>query len=193
MPDIESLMLELHEVTLAKKEGSKHDKIRMEYRGQKEPPENFEEFSWLIGDYYNYHYTSCNSLDGSLPAHEAIGRAKEILTQEYRRHGGDIGSAYQDAHDGTNGGVRFILDTLADRLKAESIERYIRDAFDSNVAPNSWEQKVEIIKQFIQRNKDVLDPEIHLKTPESYAHEYEQLIRSFVNGLQSTSSMFRRL
>ena len=118
---------------------------------------------------------------------------RKSLNQVYRRRGGDIVSAFNDARDGTNGGVRFILDSLAEQLKAESIERYIRDVFDRNVAPNSWSQKVQIMAQFIERYHDVLEPKIREQPPERYAHDYEQLIRAFVSGIQQTSSFFRRL
>ena len=40
-------------------------------------------------------------------------------------------------------------DKIAEGLKAESVERYMRDMFDQHVAPNSWEDKVAIIRQFI--------------------------------------------
>ena len=71
------------------------------------------------------------------PISEAAGRAKEILEQEYRRRGGDLVTAFH-VHDGTNGGLRVVLDTIAEGLKAESVERYIRDAFDRHVAPKSF-------------------------------------------------------
>jgi len=50
---------------------------------------------------------------GYLSATEAASRAKKILEQEYRQHGGTIVTAYNDAHDGTNGGLRVVLDKLA--------------------------------------------------------------------------------
>ena len=83
-----------------------------------------------------------------MPTSEAYGRAKELLEREYRKRNGDIVSAFNDACDGTNGGLRAVLDAIADGLKAEVIERYITDVFDRYVAPNSWESKVDIIRQF---------------------------------------------
>ena len=48
------------------------------------------------------------------------------MESEYKRQGGNLMSAYKDANDGTNGGMRIILDAIADHLKEESVERYIR-------------------------------------------------------------------
>jgi hypothetical protein len=89
--------------------------------------------------------------------------------------------------------MRVALDTIAEGLKAESVERYIADAFDRHVAPNSWEAKVEIIRQFIAQCGPYLSSSIKATQPERYAHDWSELIRSYVNGLQETSSIFRRL
>ena len=123
---------------------------------------------------------------------EAAGRAKEILEQEYRRQGGNIITAYNDAHDGTNGGLRLILDKIAEQLKTESVERYIRDVFDKYVDPTSWEQKVNVISQFIARYGRMLSSSIRSDQPERYAQNYEELIKAYVESLKRTSSVFRR-
>jgi hypothetical protein len=88
--------------------------------------------------------------------------------------------------------MRIVLDTIADRLKDESVERYIRDVFDRHVAPNSWEQKVEIIRQFIDQTGVDLGSSINKDQPERYAHNYMELIRTFIEGLKRTTSVFRR-
>ncbi len=154
---------------------------------------DFDSFSNEIAGYYAYHFTQCVSNGGTLSRAEAAGRAKELLEQEYRRRNGDIVSAFNDAHDGTNGGMRAVLDTIAEGLKAESVKRYTREMFDRNVGPNSWEDKVEIIKQFIRRCGVDLSTSIRADQPERYAQTYDEVITSYVEALQRTSSVFRRL
>ena len=193
MTSITGLLAELDERKIAQKIGIRHDEVRMRYTLQRNTVDDFEEFSRIIGDYFSYHFTNCVSFGGSLPASEAVGRAKELLEQQYRRHEGDIVTAFNDSRDGTNGGLRVILDTIAEGLKAESVERYIRDAFDRYVAPNSWELKVEIIRQFIRKCGDFLSSSIRTDQVERYAHNYQELIRNYVSALQNTSSIFRRL
>ena len=151
MVSIDRLLKELDELAIAKKVGLPNDEARISYQLKSNTVDNFDDFARIIGDYYNHHFSKCVSRGGRLSASEAAGRAKEILEREYRRRSGDLISAYNDAHDGTNGGLRVILDTIAESIKAESVERYIRDAFDRHVTPNSWEKKVEIIRQFIHQ------------------------------------------
>jgi hypothetical protein len=154
---------------------------------------SFDEFSDRIGDYYDYHFTTCVSRGGALSRSEAAGRAKQILEQEYRRLGGDVVTSYNDAHEGTNGGLRGVLDKIAEALKAESVERYTREVFDRHIAPNAWEAKVEILRQFIRQCGAHLGSSIRADQPERYAHDYQELIRSYVAALRRTSAIFRRL
>jgi hypothetical protein len=186
-------MAELDERTIAKENAIFHDEIRMKYPLNKNTVNDFNEFNWIIGDYYNYHFTSCISHGGRLSQSDASSLAKKILETEYRKRGGDIVMAYNDAHDCTNGGVRAILDIIADALKSESIERYMLDAFDRYVTPNSWHQKVEIIRQFISRCGPYLSNAIHAENPERYAQNYKELINSYLMALKNTSGIFRRL
>jgi len=192
MGNIDTLLSALDERTIASKIAISNDETRMQYPLRSNTVSSFDEFSNIIGDYYNYHFTKCVSGGGSLSTSEAGGRAKEIIEREYRKRGGDIVAACNNAQDGTNGGMRAILDIIAEGIKAESVERYIREMFDRHVSPNSWEDKVNIIRQFIRRCGGELSGSVDLQQPEAYASNYEGLIRSYVTALQQTSSMFRR-
>ena len=193
MAAIDNLLTALDERQMARAVALAHDEARGRFPLSRNTVGSFDEFSDLIADYYNYHFSQCVCGGGSLSSAEAAGRAKEILDREYRRQNGDIVTAFNDAHDGTNGGLRVVLDKIAEALKAESVERYIREMFDRHVKPNAWEQKVEIIRQFIRQCGANLASSIRADQPERYAQNYQELIRSYVESLQRTSSIFRRL
>ena len=192
MGNINALLDALDERTIAQQIAIPHDEARMRYSLDSNTVSDFDEFSRVIADYCNYHFTECVSGGGSLSSAESGGRAKEILEREYRRRSGNITSAFNNAHDGTDGGLRAVLDTIAEGIKAESVERYIRDMFDRHVAPNSWDDKVDIIRQFISHCGSQLSSSIRASQPEAYAQNFEELIRSYVSALQQSSSMFRR-
>jgi len=192
MGSLDYLLEMLDEQGIARNVSIPHDEARMRYSLRKNTISEFEEFTGVITDYYNHHVSQCVMHGGYLSRTEAAGRAKQILEQEYRRQGGTIVTAFNDAQDGTNGGLRVVLDRIAEALKTESVERYIRDAFDRYVTPNSWEQKVDIMRQFIARFGHLLSYSIRANQPERYAQNYEELIRSYVDSLKKTSSIFRR-
>ena len=193
MGTIHSLLGALDERRIAQEVAIEHDESRMRYPLSSNTVRDFRQFSEVITDYYNYHHTACISHGGRLSYHEAYGQAKELLEREYRRQNGDIISCFNDAREGTNGGVRVILDMIADGLKARAIERYTATMFDLHVTPNSWEQKLDIISQFIGCCGALLSSSIVTSQPERYAHDYTELIKSYVEGLRRTSSIFRRL
>lgn len=193
MNAITNLMTALDERTIARTVAMIHDQARLDFRLSRNTVNSFDEFTEGIGGYFNYHFSRCMAGGGRLSDTEARGRAKELLEREYRRRNGDIVMAYNDAHDGTNGGMRAVLDLIADGLKEEAIGRYVREVFDREVTPNSWDDKVMIIRQFIERFGSELATSIRRDQPERYAQNYRMLIESYVEGLRRTSSMFRSL
>ena len=193
MGSIESLLAALDELAIARNVGLPHDEARMNYSPGRNTVESYDEFTDVIADYYNYHFSRCVAHGGYLSRTEAAGKAKEMLEQQYGRQGGDIITAYNDAHDGTNGGLRVILDKMAEQLKEKSVERYVRDAFDTYVKPNLWEPKLEIMRQFFARCGHLLSSSIEVDKPERYANDYKELIRVYVEALKKTSSVFRRI
>jgi hypothetical protein len=192
MSSIDSLCDALDEVTIARNVGIAHDEARAAYVLRKNTVSSFDEFNNLIADYYSYHIGHCVVQGGQLAHFEASGRASEILESEYKRHGGSLMSAYKDGNEGTNGGMRIILDAIAEHLKEESIERYVRHAFNQHVDPTSWSQKVEIIRQFIDRNRHILGSFIDAAHPERYAQNYDELIKAFMDALKRSSKIFRK-
>jgi len=193
MVSINTTLAALDELEIARRVRISHDEARACFALDRNTVRNFEDFSAVIGDYYNHHFSRCIANGALLSMPEAVGRAKEALEYQLRRRRATIMDAYNDAADGTNGGLRGVLDTIAEALIAESVERYIRDVFDRQVAPNTWEDKVEIIKQFIRQCGANLSSSIRADQPERYAQDYSELIRSYVESLQQTSSIFRRL
>ncbi|PKN62631.1 MAG: hypothetical protein CVU57_23570 [Deltaproteobacteria bacterium HGW-Deltaproteobacteria-15] len=192
MGSLRGLLAELDETAIATNVAIPHDEARMRYSLMRNTVQDYNEFVDVISTYYNYHLSECVIHGGSVSRTEAAGRAKDSLQQEYRRIGGDINTAYNDAHDGTNGGLRIVLDKLADRLKTESVERYIRDAFDRHVEPVSWEQKVEIMSQVLMQFGHLFPSSVRTNQPERYASNYEELIRALVDALKKVSSDYKR-
>lgn len=193
MNTLDSILHALSESTIAREVGIPHDEVRMRFAIKSNTVGSFEEYTALLGEYYNYHFTACVSNGGRLSPGEAAGRAKEILTRHYQRRNGDVNTAYHDAHEGTNGGLRAQLDIIADALKLESTERYMRHVLDQSIPPNEWDPKVDIVRQLIAHLPAGVRSSIDADHPERYAHNYEPLIRALLAELQKTSTMFRRL
>lgn len=191
MSVLDNILHELDESYIVDNISKKHDEARVQYPLKSITVPDDTAFDNLIADYYNYHFTNCISSGGELSRAEAAGRAKEIVTQYYRRRRLDKLNAYSDGKTGTNGGMREILDIIMEALKEEAVERHFRDVIDRFVAPSSWEEQVEIIQDLFKRIPD--SQHINKDQPERYARNYEDLIRGLVEQLRTQSTIFRRL
>lgn len=192
MDHLDSLLAALDEATITKRIRKPHDAARATFHLNSNEVRDFDEFTRVIGNYYNHHFRACVSPGSGLPPAEAAGRAKEILEQDYRRRNGDIVTAYSDAHEGHDGGLRVILDKIAEALKTEAIDRYTRDMFDRHVAPSEWNEKVRILRQFLARFGYVFSGPTRPDQAEEYARDYELLIRAFVAHNAQTAAIVRR-
>ena len=192
MSIIDSLLNEISEETITDKVARLHDAYRMGYSSGSNTVNTYDDFSERIGDYYQGHFAECIAGGVRLPRTEAEGRAKQIIEQNYRNHGG-IEAAYMDCHLGHNGGLRRILDIIADHIKEEAIYHYVRHQFDTHVSPASYEQRVEIMRQFFDRYGAFLSPSIRTDQPQRYAHDYKNLVNNLIAGMQKASAGFRRL
>jgi hypothetical protein len=192
MGKLDSILQELDELYIVNTITREHDETRMTYRLPRITVDSDAEFDDVIAEYYNYHFTRCISYGGSLPRSEAAGRAKEIIEKAYRRKGMDRLAAYSDGKNGTNGGMRAILDLILESLKDDAVERHIREVIDRYVAPSSFDEQVDIVREIIAR-MGYKPAYIDARRPERYARNYEELIRALVESVRTQSSRFRRL
>ena len=192
MTKLEGLFRELDERQIAQEVGLRHDEARLRYRITRNTVRSFEEYEHILGDYYEYHYTACVTRGGSLQGADARSAAKQIVERQYQQHQGDIVSAVHDARDGTSGGLRYQLDIIAETLKAEAVERYVRDVFDRYINPSSREEKIEMISEFLRKFSITLPSCIDPGHPEDLAHKTQELIRAFIQSLQKMFHIIRR-
>lgn len=192
MASIEHLLADIDPVTIAQKVGIAHDRARGQFSLPKITVSTEDEFLAIIADYYNHHFTTCVTQGGALPRSEAVSRAEALIERAYQRRGGNLATAYQDAQHGTNGGLRVILDVVAEGLKAESVEHYVRDAFRRHVGMSSWTDKVDIMRQFLKILGRSLPSNIRTDEPERYARDYEELIRGYVSSMDQLTLILRR-
>ncbi|MCB0753084.1 MAG: hypothetical protein KDC52_16545, partial [Ignavibacteriae bacterium] len=181
---------ELSEEYVAEKVEKIHDEARIRFYLTRNSVANDAEFENLIAEYYNHHFTTCVSNGGELTKAEASGRAKEIITDNYKRRKLDKLNAYADGINGRNGGMRAILDIILDFLKQEAIERHIREVIDRYIAPTIWEEQVEIIQELFNYYPDSI--KVDKAHPERYARNYEELLRALIEQLNATKNKLRK-
>lgn len=126
MGSLDWILEQLDERIVAERIAIPHDEARASFSTGKNTVDSIEEFDDVIGRYYSHHFTECVSSGGWLSDTDAQGEAKEILERRYGKRGKGYMAALADAQHGTNGGLRYVLDVLADELKRQAVERHIR-------------------------------------------------------------------
>jgi len=188
MTTLELIKQELDPRLMARRVGSVHDDARIRYRLRSNRVEDFEEFIQVLMNYYNYHHQHC--FGSMLPLLEASERAKEIVERGLRHHGGNLLSGYEQARTGVHGGMRVMLDLIADHLREEGIRRHVNHVIDQYVIPTNWDEKVALIKELLEF---FVDATIDCSTPERYASDYKALVEVYILNLRRTEEHFFRL
>jgi hypothetical protein len=193
MVSYDSLARALNEHEIANRVAIPHDEVRARYALSKNTVATFGEFTEVITSYYIYHYTTCVAPGAHLNRTDAASEAKSLLESQLRRGEGDINTYFVRARDGLDGGMRVVVDALAEGLKGRAVTNYVRHVFDQHVSPESFKDKVELIRQFIRSCGSQLASSIRADEIERYAHDWQALVNEYSHSLQRTSAMFRRL
>lgn len=185
MLSLHALMAELDPRSIARSVGLTHDDARSQYVPACSCVRDYKEFMEVIGDFYGRQFSTCVALGGRLSRSQAIGRARMAVEHAYRRHDQDITGAFRDARDGTNGGLRRILDIIADHLKNEAIEAHVEEVLDSHVSPADPDAQEEIVRQLFEKMGPILGPldtDLRLSAPQYYANRYRLLVRKITDA-----------
>lgn len=189
-----SLLYDLDPKVIAQRVEAVHNAARAQYQARTMRPASYRDFEEIIGDYYNFHVSRCMVTAGWLSHADAISAAKAILEREYGPRGqGAITGAFNDARCGTNGGLRRILNTIAESLRNQAVKYHVRDAFDRNVAPYKCKARVGIIRQFLAHFGRHLPTSIRIDVPERYADNYEELILAYCEAYKEINRLMDML
>lgn len=191
--ELQQILDALSETAIARNVHESHDDVRAKYTLNSNKVTDEDEFYSILGDYYNYHYSTTITQGGRMSDSKATSQAKRALADAYRRKGQDAAIAFRNAQRGLDGGLRRVLDAIADEIKLEDEEDYMTGVFDRYVKPHTYEDQVEIIRQFIEHCHTLLGDEIERSRPERYADDYKDLIRAYLYSVRGIAQKFRSM
>ncbi len=187
---LENIIKELSKDYITEHIEKPHNEARISFHLTSNSVPDDASFENLIGEYYNHHFTKCVSNGGELTRAEATGRAKEIITENYRRRRLDKLNAYSDGINGSNGGMMAIIDIIMEQLKNDAKERHVQEVIDRYIARSRWEEQVEIIKELFDFYPKSLN--VDRDNPERYARNYEELIKALMESLNGMNDNLRK-
>lgn len=141
-----------------------------------EPPkfETFQEFVDFIEAYiihlHRYIGSSFEIPNTNAPRNEAV----ELLKKTFYNKGGDQ-AAFVRARDGTQGGIRSILDILTEYRKAEKQDAYIDRVLKDVIPDMTLDERVKCIQAIMKKIGSFLPEDIKNQPPKKFARDNDTL------------------
>lgn len=188
---ISAVLAALDPRVIAREAGLQHDEARVQFPLAQNTVKDFHEYQDIVVSYYTHHLRAVGRLG---PTHEVPCAYGQIVQMLEKRLGVDMWSndtLFRDACDGTNGGMRTVLDRIAHCLKLWDVEAYVEYHLDKCLNPLAFEARVEVIRQFMAECSPDLLPYLDTQHPERYAADCKRLVSAYIDAVFRTLASFR--
>ena len=192
-PTIKEIMTSLDAEEMAKKFGILHMSIRESFRLPVLVVKDDDQFTEILSSYYETHYFKRYRMekDAKLPEHWAYFYVRSLMDSMFQAEGG-FEYAYSVGKTGTNGGLKMLIDKIYQHFLREDEEAYIDFVIKKAMGLN-WENKVELMSQYLKKFSGNLPEGTSIKTPERLAEKCYDIIRNhvhFISALRMKISNF---
>lgn len=134
----------------------RHDEARESFRLPRLIVRDHQEFKYLVTSYVQHHHQTVGH--GTPSEAGAFGEAKRVLDRSFDedpyQHG--YARALQTALDGSQGGMRAILNALADALKQRALQDYLDHVYHHHINVLSKEDNRALSRAFYTRFGPIL-------------------------------------
>ena len=133
-----------------------HDVARESFQAPSVTVRDHQEFKFLVTSYVEHHK---RVTDGGTPGPAAaFGEGKRILDKAFGQDQFQEGyaAAMQAALSGANGGLRQVLNEIADALKHHALNEYMDHVYHQHINVLSKEDNRELSRAFFQRFGPIL-------------------------------------
>lgn len=133
-----------------------HDVARESFTVPKMIVADHQEFKYLITSYVEHHKKAVG--EGQTTAAAAFGEAKRIVDRAFEedRFQDGYARALQIARDGTDGGMRTILNQIADVIKQNALANYIDHVYYHHIDVLSKDDNLALSRAFYRRFGPIL-------------------------------------
>ena len=190
MANMDKILEKLAPEVIARFVGIPHDLARESYRLSSLVVGSFDEFKKEVTKYYQYQFGLIMG-GAHIPVDFAEGFAFMILESAYGSMGG-LSGAYHIASTGIDGGMKDILDTLYKQIKKQQIDLYTEYIIRAHVDVLDWDDKTELMRQYLNKFRHSLPRTFAMKAPEWLAANYADVIKQHVKMVASVCARLAR-
>jgi len=163
--------------TLAEQIDAQIDRAFHEYGLPPQSGFSHEQFHQVTAEFIKFLYEKASLPGGKLTLSQAHDEAIAILGQFYQgTHGDGYHGAVLDASDPEQPGISLVLFRMADVVKTRQRQKYTRWVVSRHIDPADWHLKRSIAELLIERNRELLPPEIVQSSPGQWADHLTELL-----------------
>ena len=122
----------------------------------------------------------------------AAPEALALLDRAFSREGG-YKAAVAEALAGTRGRLRYVLDAVTERYRAEQQEKYVAWVFKRTLTALEYDQRVALVNGFVQLLGPMLPEGIRNAPGARYLEHVETLARTYIQAMGDLKQIFRAL
>lgn len=128
-----------------------HDEARESFRLPRIAARDHREFKWTVTAYFQHHMRHTGQ--GSPSEDQAFGEVERMLNAIYEEDQFQDGYAValQRGRDGSRGGMRDVLNQIADALKRQHLQKYISSVYHEHIDVQSKEANLALSRAFFRR------------------------------------------
>ena len=168
------------------------DSARAAYSLHSSVATSHDEFIETVGGFYVHLLRHTRGVTGTVDRDAATAGALDLLERAFSRQGG-VDSAVAEARDGTRGGMRYVLDMMADSHKCDGQTDYIRSVLKTALDSRDWDARVAFMTALMARLAPHLHPDLRSQPPERFAKRWELIVQAYVKSLDQVQSLLRTL
>lgn len=179
----DAIAARIDERALVRKFGIPIDSARGAYVLVSSTVGSYEEFIDTLAAFYTYLQRHLHrEVVGSPDAATARVKASALLEKVFYGEAANK-AAYARARDGTDGGMRLVLDLFTEQFKRQEQAEYVQQVFKDALEPMDWNQRVAFMRGAMKRLGPFLPADLRDEPPERFARRPEVIIQVFVESL----------
>lgn len=175
----------ISEQALAKKFGVPIDSARASFVLASSTVESYDQFIEIVESFF-VHLQGYLSAD--IPAVSNLqlvgAKALALLETTFRDYGGSDG-AFGRARDGTDGGLRSVLDAMTERYKKQLQVEEVNVVLEKALADMDWQDRVCFARGAMKRLGPFLSAEMRDEPPERFAKQAVEITKAYIRSISN--------
>ena len=172
--------------------GNRNEMARESFVLTRNTVDSHAEFYDIALRYYRHHYAETVGHGGTVPEDKAAYEARMMLDRAYRDQEGYEG-AYHSGRTGKAGGMRGVLNAVANGMRQQQEEHYLEHIFYTLIDPMDYDTIVEVMRQYLDRFGGYLSPAERARSPHDLARNYDSIIKAHARAMGTIRGMMKRV